>query len=65
MPEALFAAGGVLARNEPEPGRELATVLELPHVTDASHDRRSGDRADTLALEGELRILIFASVRCD
>ena len=65
MAAALLAAGGVLTWHEAEPGAELSTVLELVHVTDGGHDGRSGDRADSLALYGDLCGPVFASVRFD
>src|SRR5436190_3399047 len=61
-PKALFAAGGVLAWNETEPGGELPTVLELAHVAHTGDDRRGGDRTDSLALQGKLGSSIVASV---
>src|SRR5712691_1659287 len=49
VPQACFAAGGVLARGQADPGGELPAVLELPRVAHGSDDgqRRSGpDAAD-------------------
>ena len=63
--EALLAAGGVLTRNEPEPGRELAAVLELAHIADARDDGRGGQGADALALLSELGAVVIARVSFD
>jgi hypothetical protein len=60
--EPCLAAGGVLFRCEPEPGRELAAVLELVCVRDAGNDGRRAGRADATQLLDSLRIVVATSV---
>ena len=61
VPESLLTAGGVLPRDEPEPRCELAAILELAYIAHARHDRRGGQRPDTLALLSELRGIVIVS----
>ena len=44
--QALLAATGFVQRREPEPGGELAPVLELLAVADRGDDGRGGDGAN-------------------
>src|SRR5438552_2113832 len=50
VPKARLAAGGVLARYEPDPGGELAAVLELPCIAYRRNDRKRGGGADAVVL---------------
>src|SRR5882762_4207609 len=57
VPKARLAAGGVLARYEPDPGGELAAVLELPCIAYRRNDRKRGGGADASDLHEALRRL--------
>jgi hypothetical protein len=45
-PQSLFAAAGVLARHEPEPGGEVPPASEVRHGGCEGLDRHGGHRAD-------------------
>src|SRR5258708_15144715 len=57
VPKARLAAGGVLARYEPDPGGELAAVLQLPCIAYRRNDRKRGGGADASDLHEALRRL--------
>ena len=42
----LFAATGILTRNNPEPGRQLSATLEALGIADRCHQRARRDRPD-------------------
>src|SRR6266536_859969 len=46
-PELLLAAGRILARHEPNPGREIAPRPECRRVRDRRRDRGRPDETDT------------------
>src|SRR6266850_2746477 len=57
VPKARLAAGGVLARYEPDPGGELPAVLEFPCIAYRRNDRKRGGGADAADLHEALRRL--------
>src|SRR6267378_210611 len=65
VPKARLAAGGVLARYEPDPGGELAAVLELPCIAYRRNDRKRGGGADAADLHQALRRFAESSLGFD
>ena len=54
MSQARFAARGVLARHETEPGGELPAAAEIARVSYGGHDRHGGERANAADLHQAL-----------
>src|SRR5262252_9549651 len=58
--QAITAATGPLLGYQPEPGGELATILEAFPITDRGHQRRRAQRANALDLAETLTKLTAA-----
>src|SRR6516165_8774271 len=58
--QAITAAAGPLLGYEPEPGGELAAILEALPITDCGHQRRRAQRANALDLAETLTNLTAA-----
>ena len=60
-----FASAAVLARGQPDPGGDLAAVLEVMAVSDAGQECAGGDGADAGALHQTFAARVFACGLCD
>src|ERR1700692_4259687 len=61
--ETLFAAGAILTRHESRPGRQLATVLEIPRVRHGGQHRTGRELTDAGEFAQALGRLVLLHVR--